>query len=125
MIDLDQLLDITLYGKRIESIGVEQEVYVPVLYCEDKENQWYDKDDSIKWLQRRTEENRSGKNDMHETIEDFDNMDKLGQGFSSADPLEEIDIGDGSIPRPTFIKANMKADQKSKGKLNRLFLYFG
>lgn len=50
MIDLDQLLDITLYGKRIESIGVEQEVYVPVLYCEDKENQWYDKDDSIKLI---------------------------------------------------------------------------
>ena len=51
---------------------------------------------------------------MHETIEDFDNMEKLGQGFSSADPLEEIDIGDGSIPRPTFIKASLKADQKSK-----------
>ena len=30
---------------------------------------------------------------MHETIEDFDNMEKLGQGFSLADPLEEIDIG--------------------------------
>ena len=52
-------------------------------------------------------------------------MEKLGQGFSSADPLEEIDIGDGSIPRPTFIKANLKADHKSKVKLNRLFLYFG
>ncbi|XP_044318562.1 protein NYNRIN-like [Triticum aestivum] len=35
-------------------------------------------------------------------------------GFSSADPLEEIDIGDGGIPRPTFIKANLQADQKSK-----------
>ena len=51
---------------------------------------------------------------MHETIKDFDNMEKLGQGFSSADPLEEIDIGDGSILRPTFIKASLKADQKSK-----------
>ena len=70
--------------------------------------------DSINWLQRRTEEYRSGKSDMHETIEDFDDMEKLGQGFSSADPLEEIDIGDGSIPRPTFIKASLKADQKSK-----------
>jgi len=45
------------------------------------------KEDSIKWLQRRTEEYPSGKNDMHETIEDFGDMDKLGQGFSSADPL--------------------------------------
>ena len=48
------------------------------------------KDDSIKWLQRRTEEYRSGKNDMHETIEDFDNMEKLGQGFSLADQLKKL-----------------------------------
>ena len=72
------------------------------------------KDDSIKWLQRRTEEYRSGKNGMHETIEDFGDMEKLGQGFSSADPLEEVDIGDGSNPRPTFINANMRDDQKSE-----------
>ena len=72
------------------------------------------KEDSIKWLQRRTEEYRSGKNDMREAIEDFGDMDKLGHGFSSADPLQKIDIGDGSVPRPTFINANMEADQKSK-----------
>ena len=47
------------------------------------------KEDSIKWLQKRTEEYRSEKNDMHETIEEFEDMDKLGHGFSSADPLEE------------------------------------
>jgi hypothetical protein len=28
---------------------------------------------------------------------------KLGCGFMSADKLEEIDIGDGDKPRPTFI----------------------
>ena len=28
---------------------------------------------------------------------------KLGQGFTSADLLEEIDIGDGDKRRPTFI----------------------
>ena len=28
---------------------------------------------------------------------------KLRQGFTSADLLEEIDIGDGDRPRPTFI----------------------
>ena len=39
-------------------------------------------EDSIKWLQRRTEEYRSGKSDMHEAIEDFDDIEKLGQGFS-------------------------------------------
>ena len=36
------------------------------------------KEDSIKWLQRRTEEYSSGKNDMHEAVEDFGDMDKLG-----------------------------------------------
>ena len=25
----------------------------------------------------------------------------------SADPLEKVDIGDGSIPRPTFVNANL------------------
>ena len=32
---------------------------------------------------------------------------KLGQGFTSADALEEIDIGDGDRPRPMFICANL------------------
>jgi hypothetical protein len=30
----------------------------------------------------------------------------LGQGFTLADPLEEVDIGDGSTPRPTFVNKN-------------------
>jgi hypothetical protein len=46
-------------------------------------------------------------NDMCEAIEDFDEVEKLGQGFSSADPLEEIDIGDGITPRMTFVNKNM------------------
>ena len=40
---------------------------------------------------------------MCEAIEDSDNLDKLDQGFASADPLEKVDIGDGTIPRPTFV----------------------
>jgi hypothetical protein len=32
---------------------------------------------------------------------------KLGCGFISADKMEEIDIGDGDKPRPTFISANL------------------
>jgi hypothetical protein len=31
----------------------------------------------------------------------------LGRGFMSADKLEDIDIGDGDKPRPTFICANL------------------
>jgi hypothetical protein len=51
-------------------------------------------------------------NDMCEAIEDFDEVEKLGQGFSSADPLEEIDIGDGITPRMTFINKNMSLEHK-------------
>jgi hypothetical protein len=32
---------------------------------------------------------------------------KLGCGFMLADKLEEIDIGDGDKPRPTFISVNL------------------
>ena len=43
---------------------------------------------------------------------------KLGQGFTSADLQEEIDIGDGDRPRPTFISANL--DPKYKQELKSL-----
>jgi hypothetical protein len=29
---------------------------------------------------------------MCEAIEDFDDLSKLGQGFTSADPLEKVDV---------------------------------
>ena len=38
----------------------------------------------------------------------------MGQGFTSAGPLEQIDIGDGSVPRLTFINQNLEANYKSK-----------
>ena len=34
------------------------------------------------------------------------------KGFTSTDPLEQVDIGDGSVPRPTFINQNLEADYK-------------
>jgi len=43
---------------------------------------------------------------------------KLGQGFTSADLLEEIDIGYGDIPRSMFISANL--DPKYKQELKSL-----
>ena len=46
-------------------------------------------------------------------IEEFSDSDKLGLGFTSADPLEKVDIGDGSIPRPTFVNANLSDDWKA------------
>ena len=40
---------------------------------------------------------------------------KLGHGFTSADELEEIDIGPGDQPRPTYVSA--KLDPKYKREL--------
>ena len=41
---------------------------------------------------------------------------KLGQGFASANLLEEIDIGDGDRPRTTFISANLDPEYKQELK---------
>jgi hypothetical protein len=43
-------------------------------------------------------------NDMCKAIEDFEEVEKLGQCFSSAGPLEEIDIGNAVTPRPDICK---------------------
>ena len=50
---------------------------------------------------------------MCEAIEDFDDTDKLGQGFKSADPLETANLGDVSILRPTFVNAKLLAEYKA------------
>jgi hypothetical protein len=64
-------------------------------------------DTNLEWLQQRREHYQAQKNNMSEAIEDFDDLRKLGQGFTSADPLEEVDIGDGTVPRPTFVNKNL------------------
>jgi hypothetical protein len=38
----------------------------------------------------------------------------LGQGFTSVDPLEEVDIGGGSTLRPTYVNENLKSDPRNK-----------
>jgi hypothetical protein len=40
---------------------------------------------------------------MCEAIEYFDEVEKLGQDLSLANPLEEIDIGVGIVPKLTFV----------------------
>jgi hypothetical protein len=45
-------------------------------------------------------------------VEDLDELGKLGQGFSSMDDLEEMDIGDGVVPRPTYVSARLDVKQK-------------
>jgi hypothetical protein len=49
-------------------------------------------------------------NDMCDAIEDFEEVEKLGQGFSSTGPLEETDIGDRITPRLTFVNKNMSLE---------------
>jgi hypothetical protein len=38
---------------------------------------------------------------------DLTDDEKLGYGFTSADELEEVDIGPGDKPRPTFISKKL------------------
>ena len=67
---------------------------------------------NIEWLRHRTEQYRSNANDTCEAIEDFEEVEKLGQGFTSADPLGEVDIGDGITPRPTYVNKNLPFEHK-------------
>jgi hypothetical protein len=67
---------------------------------------------NVEWLWYCIEQYRSTMNDMCEVIEDFDEVEKLGQGFSSADPLEEIDIREGITPRMTFVNKHMSLENK-------------
>ena len=47
---------------------------------------------------------------------------KLGHGFTSTDELEEVDIGSGDRPRPTYVSA--KLDPKYKRELVDLLKEF-
>ena len=51
-----------------------------------------------------------------------DQEGKLGYGFVSADELEELDIGDGDKPRPTFISRKL-SDEVRKDLINLLKEY--
>jgi hypothetical protein len=68
---------------------------------------------NVEWLWHHTEQYRSTTNDMCKAIEYFEEVEKLGQHFSLADPLEEIDIGDGITPRLTFVNRNMSLEHKN------------
>jgi hypothetical protein len=51
---------------------------------------------------------------MGDIIEKFRDLDKLGQGFPLTDSLEEIDIGDGKTPRPTFVNKTLETDPRDE-----------
>jgi hypothetical protein len=77
---------------------------------------------NVEWLQHRMEQYRSITNNMCEAIEDFNEVEKLGQGFSSVDPLVEIHIADGITPKPTFVNRNMYLEHK--GAIIKLLRYY-
>jgi hypothetical protein len=54
------------------------------------------------WLQQRIHHYQAHKNDTCEAIKNLDDLGKLGQGFTSADPLEEVGIGHGTVPMRTM-----------------------
>ena len=76
------------------------------------QSNWSDRSDTD-WLLDRIVHYRLRMNDMCKAIENTEDMDKLGQGFASVDPLEKVDIGDGSVPMPTFVNANLSAEYKA------------
>jgi hypothetical protein len=47
-------------------------------------------------------------------IEEFRDLDKLGPRFTLANPLEEIDIGDGKTPRLTFVNKTLEANPRNE-----------
>jgi hypothetical protein len=57
---------------------------------------------------------RSSDSSVGSMIEEFRDLDKLGQRFTSADPLEEIDIGDGKTPRLTFVNKTLETDPRNE-----------
>jgi hypothetical protein len=69
---------------------------------------------NIEWLKKRIEQYRLEMNDIIEVIDDFSEVEKLGQGFTLADPLEEVDIGDGVVPRPTIVNKNLDVETRPK-----------
>jgi hypothetical protein len=63
-------------------------------------------------LNRWTAEYCSSTDNAIGVVEDLDELGKLGHGFSSMDDSEEIDIGDGVFPRPTYVSARLDVNQK-------------
>jgi hypothetical protein len=45
-------------------------------------------------------------------VVDLDELGKLSRGFSSMDDLDKVDIGDGVVPRPTYVSAHLNMSQK-------------
>jgi hypothetical protein len=68
----------------------------------------------LEWLSRQTMEYRSYTDDAMGMVEDLDDLGKLSRGVCSMDDLEKVDIGDGVIPRTTYVSAHLNTSQNRK-----------
>jgi hypothetical protein len=66
------------------------------------------------WLSRQTVEHRSYTDDAMGMGEDLHELGKLGRGFSFMDDLQKEGIGDGVVPRPTYVSARLNTSQKQE-----------
>jgi hypothetical protein len=71
-------------------------------------------DGSVSETGRSTATQRPSSSSEGSLIEEFRDLYELGQGFTSADPLEEIDIGDGKTPRSTFVNKTLETDPRNE-----------
>jgi hypothetical protein len=66
----------------------------------------------LEWLSRWIAEYHSYTDDTMGMVLYLDELGKLGRGFSSMDDLEKVDIGDGVVPRSTYVSARLSTSQK-------------
>jgi hypothetical protein len=83
---------------RLEDIGVKKMM---------------DKEKCIAWLLERMVEYRAKKDGISELVEDFEDVGSLGQGFSAMDELQEVNLGEGNVLKPTYISANLPQEQRT------------
>jgi hypothetical protein len=72
------------------------------------------KECDIAWLQGWVNKYRSEMNGMYEPMDGLDDIRKLGQGFTSVDRLDEINLGGDMDRRPTYINAVLGGDQRRR-----------
>jgi hypothetical protein len=66
----------------------------------------------LEWLSKRIEEYHLSKDVAMGVVNYLDEIGKLGRGFSSMDDLNKVDIGDGVVPRPTYVSARLNRNKK-------------
>jgi hypothetical protein len=77
----------------------------------------------LEWLHHRTEEHHSKEDNGNGLVEDLREDDKLGQGFSSIDMLEEMDIGDWDNTPTDFCECQLDKGTERIGMMSSSRVY--